>query len=85
LHQILKGEFEKKIFDIYGFYGVKKNFKIKKLWHPNIKGNFIFYTLAIFLYLFFNKKFDLVYGRFLYGCLVATLLKKKVILNHTNL
>lgn len=75
----IKNEYEKKIIDPYDFYGVKKNFKIKKLWYPNIKGNFIFYTLAIFLYLIFNKKFDLVYGRFLYGCFAATLFKKKVI------
>ena len=75
----IKNKYEKKIFDLYDFYGVKKNFKIKKLWYPNIKGNFIFYTLAIFFYLLFNRKFDLVYGRFLYGCITAILFKKKVI------
>ena len=74
-----KFQYEKKIHDIYDFYGVKKNFVIKKLWYPNIKGNFLIYTFAIFIYLLLNKKFDLVYGRFLHGCSVATILKYQVI------
>ncbi len=74
-----KNEFEKNIDDIYEYYGVSKNFNIKKLWYPKIKGDFLFYTFAIFIYLFFNKKFDLVYGRFLHGCYIATLLKYQVI------
>ena len=45
----------------------KKNFVIKKLWYPNLKGRAILYTLAIFFYLTLNRKFNLVYGRFLYG------------------
>lgn len=71
-------EYENNIDDIYDYYGVCKNFKIKKLWHPNIKGRSFLYTLSIFFFLF-NKKFDLVYGRFLHGCYVATFFKNKVI------
>lgn len=78
--------YEKNIKDIYNYYGVKKNFEIKKLWYPNIKGNFIFYSVAIFFYLLVNRKFDLVYGRFLHGCYVATLLKYKVYFEiHNNI
>ena len=33
----IKGKYEKNISDVFEFYGVKKNFKIKKLWHPNTK------------------------------------------------
>jgi glycosyltransferase involved in cell wall biosynthesis len=75
----MKSEYEKNVNDIYKFYGVKKNFEIIKLWHPDLKGGAFFYLLGIFFYLFFNKKFDLVYGRFLQGCYIATLLKNKVI------
>jgi glycosyltransferase involved in cell wall biosynthesis len=74
-----KNEYEKDINDIYDNYGVRKNFKIKKLYHPDIKGGVIIYTLAIFFYLLINKKFDLVYGRFLHGIYVATLLNNKVV------
>lgn len=72
-------EYESGLEDVYKYYDVKKNFKIKKLWCPNIKGRSFFYVIAIFLYLLTNKKFDLVYGRFLHGCYAATLLKNKVI------
>ncbi len=75
----LKHLYEKEVDDIYEFYGVKKNFFIKKLLHPNFKIGPFFYTLAIFFYLLMNKKFNLVYGRFLHGCFIATLLKKEVI------
>ena len=75
----LKDQYEKNIYDCYKYYGVRKNFKIKKLWHPNLKGGAFFYTLAIFFYLLVNKRFDLVYGRFLHGLYVATLIKNKVI------
>jgi len=80
----IKSEYEKNVIDIYQFYGVKKNFKIKKLWHPNFKFGAIFYTLSILFYLLANKKFNLVYGRFLYGCFIATFLKKEVIFETHN-
>ncbi len=74
-----KKSYEKGINDIYEYYGVKKNFVIKKLWYPEIKGGALFYTFAIFFYLINNFKFNLAYGRFLYGCFVASLLRIKVI------
>ncbi len=74
-----KEKYEKNIDDIYRYYGVKKNFSIKKLFHPNLKGGAFLYTIAISFYLLFNKRFDLVYGRFLHGVYVATLLNNKVI------
>lgn len=75
----LKRQHKKNINNIHNYYGVKKNFKIKKLFHPNIIGGSIFYILSIFFYLIINKKFDLVYGRFLYGVYIAALLKNRVI------
>ena len=75
----LKYQYENEVDDIYEFYGVKKNFFIKKLWHPNLKIGAFLYILAIFFYLLKNKNFNLVYGRFLHGCYLATLLKNKVI------
>ena len=70
-----KKRYEKKVDNLYEHYGVKENFIIKKLWCPSVKGGAFFYTLAIFFYLIINKKFNLVYGRFIYGCYVASLLK----------
>jgi hypothetical protein len=75
----VKGQYERDVDDIYEYYGVRKNFEIKKLWHPGIKVGAFLYTLAIFFYLCINKSFNLVYGRFLHGCYVATLLQNKVI------
>ena len=80
----LKYQYENEVDDIYEFYGVKKIFFIKKLWHPNLKIGAFVYTLSIFFYLLVSKKFNLVYGRFLHGCYVATLLMNEVILEtHT--
>ena len=39
---------KKDVTDIYEYYGVKKNFEIKKLWHPDIVGGAIIYTLVFF-------------------------------------
>ncbi len=72
-------QFKGDIGDIYKFYAVEKNFKIKKLYYPNINSGTIFYTISIFFYLLFNRNFSLVYGRFLYGCYIAALLKNNVI------
>jgi len=75
----LKDKYELGVNDIYQYYGVKKNFEIKKLWHPDIIGGALIYTLSNFFYLLFSKNFDLVYGRFLHGCYIATFLKNRVI------
>ena len=74
-----KNKYEKGVDDVFDYYGVRKNFKIKKLWYPDLKSGTIFYTLTILIYLLINKKFDLVYGRFLHGCYFATLLKSETI------
>ena len=75
----LKNYYERNIDDIYEYYGVKKNFKIEKLFHPNIRFGAFLYVLAIFFYLITNKRFDLAYGRFLHGIYIASLLNYKVI------
>ncbi len=81
-----KNHYEKRVYDVYKFYGVKKIFKLKKLWYPNIKCGVFLYLLAIFFYLLFSKKFNLVYGRFLPGCYVAALLNNNVFFEtHENL
>ena len=46
-----KNEYEKKVNDIYEYYGIKK-FSYKKLWYPNIKGGVFFYLLSIFFIFF---------------------------------
>lgn len=84
-HQVIlvapdnKDKYEKKIGDVFDYYAVKKNFKIKKLWHPGGKLGTFFYSLSIFFYLLFNRNFDLVYGRFLYGCYFSALLGKQIV------
>ena len=75
----IPSKYEKGVEDVYEYYGVRKNFEIKKLWHPDIIGGAIIYTLGVFFYLLFNKNFNLVYGRFLQGCYVATFLRNSVI------
>ena len=74
-----KKKYEKKITNVYNYYGVRKNFVIKKLWYPDLKGGAFFYTISILFYLIMNKKFNLAYGRFLYGCFIASLLRIEVI------
>jgi len=73
-----KKYYEKGVQDVFKFYGVKKNFIIKRLFFPQKQGPF-FYTISIFFYLLFNSKFNLVYGRFLHGCYVAALLMNEVV------
>ena len=75
----LKHHYERNVKDIYEYYGVKKNFEIKKLFHPNLRIGAFLYTLAIFFYLITNKRSNLVYGRFLHGIYIASLLNYKVI------
>ncbi|MCT7492526.1 glycosyltransferase [Aliarcobacter cryaerophilus] len=70
-------EYEKGVEDVYEYYGVKNNFKIKKLWYPNskyLKGKDLFYGVGIFLYLFFHKP-TLSYSRFTTGSLFSILAK----------
>lgn len=74
-----KSKYEKSVEDVFDYYGVRKNFRIKKLWYPDLKSGTIFYTLSIFFYLLVNRKFDLVYGRFIHGCYFATLLQNNII------
>lgn len=70
----VKQEYEKNIKNVYAYYGIRENFKIKKLFYPNLKGKSVVYTLHILIYLLRNKA-DLVYGRFVNGCLLASLLR----------
>ena len=44
----IKDKYETGIDNIYEFYGVIKNFKVKKLWYPNFIGGALIYTIAIF-------------------------------------
>ena len=69
-----KKHYEREVSDVFKFYGVRQNFVIKKLWCSSLKGSF-FYTISILFYLIFNKNknFDLVYGRYLHGCYIASL------------
>lgn len=68
-----KEQNEKGINDVFDFYGVRNSFKIKKIFTPKIKGRSIIYTIGILIYLSFNKA-DLVYGRFVNGCYLSSLL-----------
>lgn len=82
--KIKKSQIQKNAKNVFKFYGVKKNFKIKRFWYPSVKGGSIIYTLAIFFYLIKNKSFNLIYGRFLYGCYVSALLRFEVIFESHN-
>jgi glycosyltransferase involved in cell wall biosynthesis len=74
-----KTQSKNKSVNVYDYYGVKKNFTIKKLWYPNFKGNILIYSLGILFYLIKNSNFKLIYGRFLVGCYLAAILGKDVI------
>lgn len=75
----IKDKYEKGVENVYDYYGVKKNFKIRKLFHPNLRAGAFLYIISIFFYLMINLRFDLVYGRFLHGIYVATIFNYKVI------
>ena len=75
----IKKQYENNVNDIFEFYGVKKIFFIKKLWHPNFKLGALLYTFAILIFMLVNKKFNLVYGRFLPGCYISTFLRNEVV------
>lgn len=75
----IKDKIENNIDDIYEFYGVKKNFKLREFNHPNSIVGSIIYLTNIFFFLIQNRKFDIVYGRYHYGCFLGSLLNQKVI------
>ena len=49
----IKNKVEKRCIQIsYEYYGVKKNFKIKKLWHPDLKlGCYFIFIKNFFLFI----------------------------------
>lgn len=69
----VKEQYEKGVGDIYEYYGVKKNFEIKKLWYPKIRfvRNIIYSTKV--LKVLKKIKPDIVYGRDLYSCYFSSL------------
>lgn len=69
-----KDQIESNVSDIFSFYGVRDNFILKKLPMPNIKGKLLFYIFGVLLFLFKNK-FDYVYSRFIYGSIIASVLR----------
>lgn len=71
-------EYEKNIINDFNFYNVEETFKLVKLKVPKIKGRTLLYTLRVFLFLIKNKS-HLIYGRFILGCYLATLIRKKTI------
>lgn len=75
----IKHHYEEGVDDVFDYYGVKKNFAIKKLPSPKIRGTSWIYTFFIWLFLRINKDADLVYGRFLHGCFVASKMNMPVI------
>ncbi|MDP3956283.1 MAG: glycosyltransferase [bacterium] len=60
--------------DPHIFYGTKRTFNVIPLSVPRIPFGFFLYQLSILWYLW-RVKPDLVYGRFLEGCLLATRFK----------
>ena len=65
-------EEEKNVNDIYQFYGVDNIFAIKKISYPNIRfiRNIIYALFSLFA--LFKIKPDLVYGRNMLGCYLAS-------------
>jgi len=57
--------------NIFSFYGLEETFQVRKLYYPNYKGKTIYFSLAVGLALK-QLKPDMVVGRFLNGCFVAT-------------
>lgn len=73
-----KDQYEKSTTNIYDFYGVRSNFKVIKLTVPKIRVRTLVYTFNILKQLLINKP-DLVYGRSLRGCHIASLIGYKTI------
>jgi glycosyltransferase involved in cell wall biosynthesis len=78
-----KGVLEDNITDVYEFYGVQKIFLIRNFFWGNFKGTSYLYALQIcglfFSKLFTKNRYEIVYGRFLLGCFLASLFGYKVI------
>ena len=66
-------EYEPEISDVYSFYNVNKNFTIHKLPWVKLKGRTLWYGWQAARYAKRHKA-DLVYGRYVTGCLFAALL-----------
>lgn len=64
--------------DVFSFYGLERTFEVKKLYYPAYKGKTIYFSIAVYLELRRIKP-DLVIGRFLNGCFVATQLRIPVV------
>lgn len=62
------------IEDIYSYYGVSENIKIKKLWYPNISGKPFIYAGVVYRNLKRDKP-DFIVGRSVHGIFSASLLK----------
>lgn len=68
-----KYRIEKDVEDVFQFYGVNNGFRIKKLLFPKFKGRVYIYAMCIWHQLRKHKP-DLVVGRSVQGCWVATML-----------
>ena len=63
-------EYEKKVANVFDYYGVDECFEIKKLPYPSIKGKRQIFALLMANALMKIKP-DLAYGRFIFGCYYA--------------
>lgn len=61
--------------DDFKFYGVKNDFKLKKLFWARFKGRGYFFALSFMLEVFFKRP-DLVYGRCLLACAFSCLIAR---------
>ena len=71
-------QYDLKIEDIFSYYSVEPIFEIRKLTKPRIYGGQRIYDMKILLELM-KQKYDLVYGRYLEGCFLATSLGYRTI------
>src|SRR3989338_9997638 len=72
-----RDEREPGITDVFGFYGVRPNFRIRFLAWPALPYGWIF-TCLDFVLKVGRLRPDLIYARFLYGCIFPALLGFKV-------
>lgn len=73
-----KEQYEDNIQDEFQFYNIERNFNLLKLKVPKVKGRTFLYAFRVWIYLMKNNS-DLVYGRFLLGCYISTLLGKDTV------